>query len=227
MRDRNDRDQVLADLLRRVEELERATPLENSAIVDGPGVAVHANAGIHLEGLGSLLAAGFLISRDAGGSAVAAGAYLSAEFGGRVGAGATYIRSSDGAIVNSDGEVYFATNIRGAASATFPGRVRGALGVEGPINGTQRDLGEAIADADAKATASGNLADAAWDRATLALQEANAAGESASDVPELKEFIDDLKSMPTGSYPPPPQWKMVVTNGIGGFAAVPGPWAGG
>ncbi|SFS15684.1 hypothetical protein SAMN04487783_2102 [Agrococcus baldri] len=173
----------LRDLKRRIRQLETASPLAHSSISHGTGLAVNIPAGIHMEG---------------DGSATAGAAFLDSTGGGRVGSGASFFRN-DGALTNSNGTLPVAVNMTGAANLTFEGEVRGRLGVVGPIDGVQTELGAAVKEADRKgqsgydnAMAARGEASDADAKAQSAWNLANAKATTAS-VAAVQSDLDNVK----------------------------------
>lgn len=83
------------------------------------------------------------------GQTTAGAAFIRAAGGGQSGAGTGYFRS-DGALTDSSGTLNFAVNVKGVASGTFDGYVRGGLGVEAPLEngGPLVSLGPAVKEAE-------------------------------------------------------------------------------
>lgn len=211
MRDRDDRDAVIRDLLERVRILETANPLGNASITSGPGLRVGTPEGLGVDSddgivvrdggsikvgtgpaSGRIRPSGGKIGMDgdvdvSGNVKAASGTYIGHVQGGSVGAGGTTI-DADGKIGNSGGVVNFKTNVTGVANATFEGVARGRLGVEAPLEpgGGLVSLGPAVKEADRKGQSG-------YDNAVAARGEA-AAAKSRADTGVTKADAADAKA---------------------------------
>lgn len=191
----------LRRLRRRVRELESQSPLSNSSITSGSGVAVRMPSGI---------------SHTGDGSSTAGAAFLRANGGGQVGSGTAYFRS-DGALTDSSGLLNFGVNVRGAASGTFAAFVRGELGVEAPLvpGGGLVSLGPAVKSASDAASSAASAASGAQSTAnaadtkagnaqTVATNALNRGNAAMSKANEIIDALTDLEQFVRSQHPSKP-----------------------
>lgn len=211
-----------------VEELRRASPLNNASITSGPGlsvgtpegigvkpggsISVESVKGVDVKPGGSIEAGDLKIGRTGGGGSLKVGATEATKDG--VGSGGTKI-GSNGKIGSSDGETKFEGGIATEDNVISKGYVDGRGGVYSPW-GTGKSLVSDIASG-IKATADGaaNAAAVAHGRANDAYWLANGRA-TVSSVTAAKARADSahtrIDGLPAAQGPTDTEWQQFLSQ---------------
>lgn len=195
---------LLAQILRRLDDLETANPLNYASIDDGTGIGVSTARGVHVEGSGSMSADGLVIDRANGGRARVGNAFFEGLNGGQVGSGGTWIRG-DGTIFNASGEVVFASTGRFNQGASVP--YRGAQSSIGPtmeaIDTKAGNAASAASSARTAAQTAQNRADAAYELASSGASEARVDAVNFK-LNQVIDRVNEIEAFIEGKYPDKP-----------------------
>lgn len=175
---------LLEEILRRLNDLETANPLNHASVDSGTGVGVYTQSGIHIEGEGTATAGEASMSRANGGRFKAGAAELDAHDGGRVGSGGTWV-DKDGIFRRASGAIQFANGLQSTGAIISDTVVQGRTGVRTPWKGGTALVETIVGQVETTATNAVSAASAAASAASAAAGAASNAHGRANEAHSL------------------------------------------